>query len=123
MLDKEDIQQEWEQGLLIAPSASIYETEDDFIMKVNMPGVNKDEVEVKLSHDELMIYGRVIQEVQDPKQYLLKEIEDGNYYRVFRVSESVDVRQIKAKMEEGILTLTLPKHERIKPRDIPIEMA
>ena len=123
MLAKEDIQREWEQGLLIAPSASICETEDDFIMKLNMPGVKKEEVEVKLSNDELMIYGRVLQDVKNPKQYVLNEIDDGNYYRVFRVSESIDVKQIKARMEDGILTLTLPKHERVKPRVVPIEMA
>ena len=121
MLAKEDIQKEWEQGLLVAPLANIVETDDDFVMKLNMPGVNKDGVEVKLAEDELMIYGRTHREVPKTDKFLLKEIESGNYYRIFRVSESIDGSQIKAKMEDGVLTLTLPKHERVKPRDIPIE--
>ena len=121
MLAKEDIQREWEQGLLVAPSANIAETNDDFVMKLHMPGVKKDGVEVKLAVDELMIYGRRNQDVPETDKFLLKEIESGNYYRIFRVSESIDGSQIKAKMEDGVLTLTLPKHERVKPRDIPVE--
>ena len=121
MLAKEDIQREWELGHLIAPSANIAETNDDFVMKLHMPGVNKDGVEVKLAVDELMVYGRTHRDVPETDKFLLKEIESGNYYRIFRVSESIDGGQIKAKMEDGVLTLTLPKHERVKPRDIPVE--
>jgi HSP20 family protein len=122
MLDKEDIRKEWEAGYLIAPSADIYETEDDFLMKLQMPGVNKDGVELKLADDQLQVYGRVRHEVDEPDKYVLREIEEGNYYRVFKVTDAIEVDKIKAKMEDGILTLTLPKHERVKPKEIPIEV-
>lgn len=123
MLAKEDIRKEWEAGLLVAPIVNIYETENDFMMKLLMPGVNKDGVELKLANEELQVYGRVRHDVEEPEKFILKEIEDGNYYRVFKVTDSVVVDHIKAKMEDGILTITLPKHERVKPKDIPIEVA
>lgn len=123
MLAKEDIQKEWQDGLLLAPAVDIYETKDDFVMKLLMPGVKKDTVEVKMDNDELMIYGRVPEELHVRERVILNEIDTGNYYRVFKVSDSVDVEQIKAKMDDGILIVTLPKHERTKPREIPIEIA
>ena len=123
MLDKEDIRKEWEQGLLIVPSTNIFETDDDFIMKINMPGVEKEGVEIKLADEELIIYGRIIHDFEDADRFVLKEIEDGNYYRVFRVTDSIDVDTIKAEMADGVLTVRLPKHERIKPREIPIELS
>ena len=51
----------------------------------------------------------------------MREIEDGNYYRVFKVGDSIDVEKITAKVEHGVLRVTLPKHDRVKPREIPIE--
>ena len=123
MLAKEDIRKEWEAGLLVAPIVNIYETKDDFMMKLLMPGVNKDGVELKLANEELQVYGRVRHDVEEPDKFIVKEIEDGNYYRVFKVTDAVEVDKIKAKMEDGILTITLPKHERVKPKDIPIEVA
>jgi HSP20 family protein len=121
-MDKEQIRKEWEEGLLIAPTVDIYETDDDFILKALMPGVKKDNVDVKYAEGALTVYGRV--DIKDPvkESYVLKEIENGNYYRVFKVSDSIDVDKIQAKMFDGILTLTLPKHERVKPKEIPITL-
>ena len=121
MMDKENIRKEWEQGRLVPPPADIYETEDQFILSTNMPGVKKENVEVKLSEGELTLYGRVDRGDVAANRFVLKEIDEGNYYRVFRVSDSIDAEKIVAKMEDGVLTLTLPKHERVKPREIPIE--
>ena len=122
MLAKEDIQREWEQGLLAAPSANIYESAEEFILVLSMPGVTKESVEVKLSNGEMMIYGRAESTPPD-HQCLLKEIDEGNFYRVFQVDDSIDETQIKAKMEAGVLSINMPKHERVKPRDIPIEIS
>lgn len=123
MLDKEDIRKEWKAGLLVAPIVDIYETKDDYMMKLLMPGVNKDGIELKLADEELQVYGRVRHDVGEPDKFILKEIEEGNYYRVFKVTDAVEVDKIKAKMEDGVLTITLPKHERVKPKEIPIEVA
>ncbi len=120
-MDQETIRKEWEAGNLVAPLVNIYETEDNFVARINMPGVKKGGAEVKMAGGELLVYGRVTREEIPSDSYVLKEIEDGNYYRVFRVNDAIDVAKIKAKLEDGVLTITLPKHERIKPREIPIE--
>ena len=122
-MDKENIREEWKQGRLLPPLVDIYESNDDFILVANMPGVKKDGIEVKLAEGNLTIYGRVEREEVASESFVLREINEGNYYRVFRVSDSIDVNKIKAKIEDGVLTLTLPKHERVKPREIPIEVA
>jgi len=120
-MDKDMIRQEWKEGKLLAPTVDIIETSENILLQANMPGVNKDSVEVKFSNGSLTIYGQVMQKISD-QVAILKEIEDGNFYRVFKVSDSIETDKIKAKMEDGVLLLTLPKHERAKPREISIEV-
>jgi HSP20 family protein len=55
------------------------------------------------------------------RKYVLHETEIGNYYRRFKISESVDESKIDAKLEDGILNVKLPKHDRIKPKTIEIK--
>ncbi len=122
MLNQEDIRREWEAGALKAPAVNIIETDDTFIMTLFMPGVKKDDVEVKVADEELLVYGRAMKEIHDAKSYIVRETEDGNYYRVFKVSDSIEAEKISAKIEDGVLTVTLPKHERVKPKEIPVEI-
>ena len=122
-MDQEMIQKEMNQGKVLAPPVNIFEFEEEFILQAEMPGVNKDGVEVKLADGSLTLYGRVIRHQGSGESYVAREIDEGNYYRVFRVSDSIDVEKIKANMNDGLLTLTLPKHERVKPREIPVEIA
>ena len=121
-MDREEIHNEWERGELVAPRVNIYETKDQYVIRTHMPGVKKDQVDVKFSDGELMIYGRVNRDEKSSEMYMIKEIEEGNYFRVFHITESLNIDQIAAKMIDGILTITLPKHERSKPRIIPIEI-
>ncbi len=116
------IREEWKDGKLIAPSVNIVETDDNYVMEAFMPGVRKDGIEVKLAEGELTIYGKFGKPQNEDATYLLKEAEEGNYYRLFRIGEVIDVSKISAKIEHGILTVTLPKHERVKPREIPIQI-
>lgn len=121
-MDREEIKREWEQGRLIAPAVDIYASGDDFIIRANMPGVRKGDVEVSLSNGELVMYGRAGSPDRDDECcYILHEIDEGNYYRAFQLGETIDISKIKAKVEDGILTVTLPRHERMKPREIQIE--
>ena len=121
-MDREEIHNQWERGELIAPRVNIYETDDQYIIRSYMPGVQKDQVDVKFSDGELMIYGRIDRDEKTSESYMIKEIEEGNYFRVFHVTETLDVDHIVAKMIDGVLTIKLPKHERAKPRIIPIEI-
>lgn len=117
--------QNWENLLekerITAPLVDIFETTDEYILVANMPGVSRDNVKVKLEEESLVIFGK-LNDYKDSaaRKYLLNESEVANYYRRFRISNSIDETKINAKFELGQLTLVLPKHERIKPRTIAI---
>ncbi len=114
----------WEEALekqsWFAPLVDIYETENDYVLTANMPGVSKDNVKIKLEEGNLVIMGRVQYEDLVNRHYILNESELGNFYRKFKLSESIDESKIQAKFENGQLFVTLPKHDRIKPRTIEI---
>lgn len=115
----------WDEALeresWIAPLVDIYETNDDYFLTAFMPGVNKENVKIKLEEGHLIIMGRINYDDVVNRKYVLHESEIGNYYRRFKISESVDESKIDAKLENGILNVKLPKHERVKPKTIEIK--
>jgi len=121
-MNENEIQKEWAEGSLIAPPVNIYEIGDQFLLKANMPGVKKDNVTVKLREDQLIIYGKMEPLQDEFNQTIHQEFESGNFYRAFHVGENLDVKTIKAKYKDGILLVTLPKHKRLKSKEIPIEI-
>jgi len=116
--------QQWEDSLnnecCIAPTVNIYETTDEYLLVADMPGLSKDDVRIKLEDGSLVIIGKVNYKDLVNRKYILNETEIGNYYRRFNISDSIDESKIVARMESGQLTITLPKHERVKPKIIEI---
>lgn len=104
----------------ISPSTDIYENVDEFIMIINMPGVNRSEIQVKVIDDSLMVFGRINYYEVVERDYILNETELGNYYRKFKISSTIDKQKINAKYDNGQLTVILPKNEISKPRTIDI---
>ena len=117
--------QDWETVLenesTVAPFVDIYETEDDFAIIANMPGVTKENVKLKLEEEALTIFGKINYDEAVNRKYILNENAVGNYYRKFRISNSIDETKISAKFENGQLVVNLPKHDRLKPRTINIQ--
>ncbi len=115
----------WEQALekesWVAPLVDIYETEDDFYVLAYMPGVKKENVKIKLEDGSLVIMGRINYDEEISRNYILKETETGNFYRKFKISDTINESKIDAHLEDGVLTVRLPKHERIKPKTIEIK--
>lgn len=115
----------WDEALenepWVAPLVDIYETADDYYLTANIPGVSKENVKIKLEDGFLVIMGRVNLDEAKNRKYVLNEIEEGNYYRRFKISDSIDEQKIDAKLENGVLTVKLPKHERVKPKSIEIK--
>jgi len=105
----------------VAPLVDIYETSDEYVILANMPGVAKDEVKIKLEDGNLVLMGLINFEEAKGRKYTLKETETGNYYRKFKISDGVDESKISANLEEGVLKVILPKHERVKPKTIEIK--
>lgn len=114
----------WDEALekesWIAPMVNIYETDDDFHMEAFMPDVDRDKIKVKLEEGSLVIMGRINYDEAINRKYILNEYTVGNYYRKFRISDSIDNNKIEAKFENGVLSVKLPKHDRVKPRTIEI---
>lgn len=115
----------WEEALetesWVAPLVDIFESENDYTLVANMPGVSKDNVKIKLEDGNLVIMGKINYDETLNRKFVLNETEIGNYYRKFRISENIDDSKIEAKLENGQLVLNLPKHERAKPKNIQIQ--
>ncbi len=103
----------------VTPEVNILETKDGYVLEAEMPGVNKDGLEITLDNNELTIVGRRANEtiVGEP---LLRERTNATYRRVFELDPAIDSSRIVAKIEQGVLNLTLPKSEQVKPRKINV---
>ena len=104
----------------ISPLVNIYETDNEFILIASMPGVERKDIKVRVEKDSLILFGQIDYDNHIDRNYILNEQEIGNFYRTFKISNSVDQNKIEAKFDNGQLTVTLPKYERIKPRTIDI---
>lgn len=104
----------------VSPSSDIYENSDDYVMIVNMPGVSRNEIQVKVIDESLIVFGKINYDEVINQEYLLNETELGNYFRKFKISDSIDKTKISAKYDNGQLIVNLPKNEKAKPRNIDI---
>ena len=104
----------------IAPEVNIFEIKDGYVLEAEMPGVNKNGLEITLEGNELTLIGRRATEPVNG-QVLFRESRDVDYRRVFELDPAIDTSKVAAKMEQGILTLTLPKSEQVKPRKITVD--
>jgi HSP20 family protein len=104
----------------VSPLVNIYETDDEFVLSADMPGVVRKDVKVMVENDLLVMFGRIDYVNETNKNYILNEQELGNYYRTFRISDSVDQSNIEAKYDNGQLVVNLSKNEKVKPRTINI---
>lgn len=104
----------------VLPTSDIYENEEEYVMIVNMPGVSRTEVQVKVVDESLIVFGKINYDEVVNKDYILNENELGNFYRKFNISDSIDKEKISARYDNGQLVVNLPKSEKIKPRTIDI---
>jgi len=101
------------------PQVNIIETKDGYTLEAEMPGVNKEGLEVLLEGNELTIVGRRAVEPAG-LQCVYRESAQRDYRRTFELDPAIDTSKIVAKMEDGILILDLPKTEKDKPRKITV---
>ena len=102
------------------PPVNIREEHDAYVMELEMPGVCKDGLEITVENNELTLIGRRTDpEVEGEMVY--RESRRRDYRRSFEIDPSIDTNKISAKIDQGVLTLTLPKAESVKPRKISVE--
>lgn len=102
------------------PTADIFESEEALTVVLEMPGVSKDMVDVGVENGLLTVEGRINFGKYEGLQPVYGEYNVGPYRRSFRISNELDQSKISAEMRDGVLTLTLPKAEKAKPRRIEI---
>jgi HSP20 family protein len=103
----------------IAPAGSVVENGDGYLLQVEMPGVNKEGLEISTEGNELTIIGRrSLPAVEGTLLHHESRRED--FRRTFEIDPSIDVNKINAKIDQGLLTVTLPKAEHVKPRKIAV---
>ena len=103
----------------ITPPASVREIGDGYTLETEMPGVKKDGLEISVENNELTIIGR--RSLPAVEGTLIHgESRPENFRRVFEIDPSIDADKISAKIDQGLVTLTLPKAEHVKPRKITV---
>ena len=103
----------------ITPPASVREIGDGYTLEIEMPGVKKDGLEISVENNELTIIGR--RSLPAVEGTLIhRESRPENFRRVFEIDPSIDADKISAKIDQGAVTLILPKAEHVKPRKITV---
>ncbi len=101
------------------PGVNIFETKDAYVLEAEMPGVPREGLEVLLEGNELTLVGHRAADKAEG-ELLLRESYATDYRRVFELDPAIDTTKIAATIQQGLVTVTLPKAERVKPRRITV---
>jgi HSP20 family protein len=107
---------------MFLPTADIYETQDALSVVLEMPGVEKNNIDVSVENGVLKVDGRLDFSKYQGLQPLYTEYNVGHYSRSFRLSSKIDHNRIGAELKDGVLALTLPKVEEPKPKTIQVKV-
>ncbi len=104
------------------PAVNVYEDKDTLHIEAQLPGVDMKDIELSVSDHTLQVRGeRKVEHEENKDGYHFKEARYGTIARSFSLPSYVDPGQAKATYDRGVLTITVPKQEKVKPRAIPIE--
>ena len=114
--------EETRPGPVFIPAVDILENQNEIVIVADMPGVDGQDVDIDLRDDALTIRGAV-RPVEDEKEAsVYREFNWGDYFRQFTLAEVINQEKIAAKMDNGILRLTLSKKEKVKPKKIQVSV-
>jgi len=106
-----------------APAADMYETKDELVIRVDLPGMSEKDVQVSITGDLLSLKGqRSDSETVKSEQYFRAERWTGRVERMFQLPIPVQADHVRASYREGVLTVTLPKVEAVRPKEIKIDV-
>jgi len=106
-----------------APAVDIYETENELVLKADIPDVEMKDIDIRLENGTLALKGeRKFEDEQKTKGFHHAERSYGSFARYFTLPDTVETDKVRAEYKNGVLTLTLPKKEVAKPRQIKIEV-
>jgi len=106
-----------------APAVDIFENEHELVVKADLPDVKPEELDIRVENNILTIRGeRKFEKKVDEKNYLRVERSYGTFARSFALANTVNSEAIKADYKDGVLTLTIPKREEAKPKQIKVNV-
>ena len=104
----------------LTPMVDVQSTGEGYAIRAEMPGVDKGGLEITVENGELTILGHR-RNLQHTGELVHREIVRNDFKRVYELDPAIDASKISARIDQGLLTLTLPKAERVKPRKISVE--
>ena len=114
------------EGAEFSPRMDMKETENAFVVSLTMPGVEKDDIDISVGDGVLTIKGETKSETEtedEKTKFLVRENRHCSYYRSVRLPSEVVADKAEAEYKNGVLKLTLPKAEEVKPKSIPVKIA
>jgi HSP20 family molecular chaperone IbpA len=103
------------------PTTDIFETDEALTMVLEMPGVDRENIEISVENGVLTVEGKINFSKYEGLQPVYSEYNIGPFRRSFRISSRIDQNKIRAEMQGGVITLVLPKAEEAKPRRIDVK--
>jgi HSP20 family protein len=104
----------------LTPFVDVESTQEGYVLRAEMPGVDKAGLEITVENGELTIVGHK-RDAKYPGEPAHLEIRHDDFRRTYELDPAIDTAKINARIDQGLLTLTLPKAEKVKPRKISVE--
>lgn len=119
-MTEQTLKSEGETGRTLTARVDVFEKDDEYLVRADLPGVNPNDVDIRFENGELTLHGRR-NAANNGKARAAWESEVNGYQRSFRLGEHVASDRIEADLKDGVLTLRLPKVEAVKPRRIAVK--
>jgi len=116
-------QQQREEARAMVPRVDVLEDEKGITLLADLPGVPREQLELKVEGDTLVIEGEVAQQTPEGLQPVYAEIRVPRYRRAFTLSRELDASGVEANLKDGVLSLRIPKREEAQPRKISIQVS
>jgi HSP20 family protein len=118
--EKNSLQRGGSADSVLRPPVDIHETADEMVLRADMPGVTRDRLDIRVDGNNLLIEGSIGIAPQEAMTPVYADIRSTTYRRQFVLSNELDSGSIGASLQNGVLTVRLPKRAENKPRRIPV---
>ena len=113
----------FERGHAFAPNVEVFDTKEAVVVKAQVPGASQDSLQVSVTDDALSLKGEMKEEEnQEEKNYYRREFHYGAFARTIPLPAAVESEKASAKLKDGILEVTIPKSEKAKVKEIPVQV-